>query len=147
MIGGVVGVVRGPVDIGFVDQHHRAGGLVVHQPFDLGHRRHGAGGIVGVHHIIDAGIRIGRQHRLDVMAIVGGQRHLGDRRIDELRGPHGIVVGGIGHHHALGGRAIGDDGARQDAARARIDGDMVFRNILDGRDGLGQPVSISPLGE
>ena len=28
------------------------------------------------------------------------------------------VVRGIGHHHPLGGRAIGDDGARQDSAGA-----------------------------
>ena len=69
-----------------------------------GARRAGAGGVVGIADVDDAGVRRGGQHGLDVVrgrTFGIGQRHLENRRAGNLRGPHGRFIAGVGDHERL----------------------------------------------
>ncbi len=67
------------VNIGLVDQQDRVFGSIGHRIFDLGLRRAGSGGVVGVADVDHAGVGRGSEHRLDVVlgfAFGIGERHL-----------------------------------------------------------------------
>ncbi len=78
----------GKVDVGFVDKQDGALGFVIERPGDLCFAGEGAGGVVGIADVDNAGVRVGRDQRLHVMRIGCGERHLADLSLRDDGGAH-----------------------------------------------------------
>ncbi len=131
------------MDIGLVDQQDRAGGLVLQRPGDVLLGGQGAGRVVGVADIDDAGLRIGGDHRLDVVGAVGGQRNLDDPGLAGLGRVHACLVGRIGRDEAARRRGEGQHAVVQGLGRAGIDHDVFGLEAVLGGEGAGQEVGLA----
>ena len=89
--------------VGLIEHDDGALRLVGHEPGNIFLRGEGAGGIVGIADVNEAGIGAGRNHRSHIVGIFLGQRDVDGLGADELGGAGAGFVAGVGYNVRLGG--------------------------------------------
>ena len=132
-------LLLGEVDIGLVHQQDRPLRLVLQRPPDVFARGDRAGGVVvGVADVDHAGGGVRRHHRLDVVSVGRGQRHLVDRRTAVGGRQHRRLVRWVGGNEAAGRRGEGQHGIVERLGRTGVDGDVLRLQAVLFSEGLGE---------
>ena len=124
------------MDVGFVDDDDGVLLFVRQEELDIGAGGDGAGGVIGVADVVDAGVGIGLDHGLDVVGVIGTERDAGDFGANETGGA--AAVAGVGHAPTAGGRGEGAGGAVERVGGAGRGHDVVFFDAFEHGDGFGE---------
>ena len=129
----------GEVDVGFVDDDDGVLLFIGEEVLDVLARGDGAGGVVGVADVVDAGVGVSLDHGFDVVRIVGPKGDADDFGADVSGGA--AAVAGVGHDPATSGRGEGAGGAMERIGGAGGGHDVVgfdaFELGDDFSEGLG----------
>ena len=132
------GRLIGEVNVRFVDQQDRAGRFIGERVFNIFAGSNGTCGIVGVTDIQQARMRIGSDHRLDVMGVGARERHLEDAGPGCLGGTCARFIAGIRRYVGMVFRGEREHSEVQRLTRPGVDGNELRPQIFLRGDGLRQ---------
>ena len=111
--------VGGEMNVGFVDEDDGVLLLVIEKVLDFFARGDGAGRVIGIADVIDAGVGLAFDHGLDIMRVIGGERNFDGFGADVFGSS--VTVTGTSHGPAAGGGSEAAADTLQRVGRAGVE--------------------------